>query len=91
MHQDLLYFPFRPGNRIVGAWTALEMINEENGCLCLIPGSHKFGLFPHVPPDEIINVGFYGVQQEIIDNILSKPYLTNYVCPSKMLTRISVS
>merc|ERR1712166_347426 len=43
-HQDLWYFPFRPSNRIVASWSALEIINEKNGCLYVIPGSHKSNL-----------------------------------------------
>ena len=31
-HQDLLYFPFRPADRIVATWTALEPCTRENGC-----------------------------------------------------------
>jgi len=32
-HQDLAYFPFRPVDRIVAAWSALEPANRENGSL----------------------------------------------------------
>jgi hypothetical protein len=39
--QDLHYFPFRPADRIVCAWTAMERINNENGCLIVLPGTHK--------------------------------------------------
>lgn len=41
LHQDLHYFPFRPANKIFCAWTAMEAVNRENGCLVAIPGSHK--------------------------------------------------
>ncbi|KAI3366476.1 hypothetical protein L3Q82_000607 [Scortum barcoo] len=33
MHQDLHYFPFRPADRIVCSWTAMEKVNRQNGCL----------------------------------------------------------
>ena len=33
LHQDLNYFPFRPANRIVCAWTAMERVHRGNGCL----------------------------------------------------------
>lgn len=40
-HQDLFYFPFRPADKIIGVWTAIDHVNLENGCLYAIPGSHK--------------------------------------------------
>lgn len=40
-HQDLYYFPFGPAEKIVGAWTAVDHVSLDNGCLYLIPGSHK--------------------------------------------------
>lgn len=41
LHQDLHYFPFRPADRIVCAWTAMERVHRGNGCLVVQPGSHK--------------------------------------------------
>ena len=43
LHQDLHYFPFRPADRIVAAWTAMEHIDDLNGCLVVQPGTHKVG------------------------------------------------
>lgn len=43
LFQDLLYFPFRPADLIVGAWTAMETVDTENGCLVVLPGTHKRG------------------------------------------------
>ena len=51
MHQDLHYFPFRPAERIVCSWTAMEKVNRANGCLVVIPGSHKRELQQHVYPE----------------------------------------
>jgi len=34
----------------VAAWTAVERVNEDNGCLVVIPGSHKGKLLPHGYP-----------------------------------------
>ncbi|KAF5293622.1 hypothetical protein FQA39_LY03107 [Lamprigera yunnana] len=50
LHQDLLYFSFRPANGIVGVWTAMEKVHEKNGCLFVIPGSHKGSLYKHDYP-----------------------------------------
>jgi phytanoyl-CoA hydroxylase len=63
LHQDLIYFPFRPADRIVGVWTALDEITRENGCLVMVPGSHKGETLPHDYPDwEHKNFLFVGVQ-----------------------------
>ncbi|XP_026277846.1 phytanoyl-CoA dioxygenase, peroxisomal-like [Frankliniella occidentalis] len=65
MHQDLHYFPFRPANRIVASWTAMEDIHERNGCLFVVPGSHRAGeLYQHDYPDWEggVNKAFHGVR-----------------------------
>jgi phytanoyl-CoA hydroxylase len=62
LHQDLLYFPFRPADAIVATWTALEPCRRENGCLVVVPGSHRGELREHVNPDwEHLNFGYFGV------------------------------
>jgi phytanoyl-CoA hydroxylase len=63
LHQDLLYFPFRPADKIVAGWTALERITVQNGCLTVVPGSHKHGLLKHENPDwEYLNGGYFGAE-----------------------------
>ncbi|CAH1398331.1 unnamed protein product [Nezara viridula] len=72
LHQDLHYFPFRPADRIVGAWTALEDVNIENGCLIVIPGSHKSQLLPHEYPkwEGGVNKAYHGIQDYNIDEVI---------------------
>ncbi|MCS5618480.1 MAG: phytanoyl-CoA dioxygenase family protein [Myxococcota bacterium] len=61
LHQDLLYFPFRPADKVVATWTALEPCNKENGCLVVVPGTHKGELFKHVNMNwEHQNMGYFG-------------------------------
>lgn len=63
LHQDLLYFPFRPADRMVATWTALERCTRENGCLAVVPGSHRGGLREHGDPDwEWVNFGYFGAR-----------------------------
>ncbi|XP_015764491.1 PREDICTED: phytanoyl-CoA dioxygenase, peroxisomal-like isoform X2 [Acropora digitifera] len=50
LHQDLHYFPFRPANRIVCSWTAMEKVDKRNGCLVVLPGSHYSPLLHHHYP-----------------------------------------
>lgn len=51
LHQDLHYFPFRPADRVVCSWTAMQKVNRENGCLVVLPGSHKGELLQHDYPE----------------------------------------
>lgn len=64
MHQDLHYFPFRPADRIVCAWTAMEKVHRQNGCLVVLPGSHKGTLQEHDYPEWEggINKMYHGVR-----------------------------
>lgn len=54
-HQDEIYIPTRDRS-LIGAWIALDDATIENGCLWVIPGSHRNGyLYPqrdHNNPDE---------------------------------------
>ena len=45
-HQDSPYFSISPMN-LISCWIALDNVNEENGCLKVLPGSHKWGPMPH--------------------------------------------
>jgi hypothetical protein len=49
-HQDGEYWPIRPLAN-VSAWIAIDPATRENGCLRVIPGSHRAGLRPHVLDD----------------------------------------
>lgn len=65
-HQDLYYFPLRPADNIVAAWTAMEKCDVENGCLYVAPGSHRHDkLYRHdYPPNtdpHAINKFYYGI------------------------------
>jgi len=63
LHQDLLYFPFRPADRIVATWTALERCTRSNGCLVVVPGTHRGELLPHENPDwEWVNHAYFGAR-----------------------------
>jgi phytanoyl-CoA hydroxylase len=63
LHQDLLYFGFRPGDAVLGTWTALEPVTRANGCLSVLPGSHRGELEPHEYPDwDYVNAAFVGVR-----------------------------
>jgi hypothetical protein len=46
-HQDGRYWPIRP-RATVTFWFALDAATPENGCMRVIPGSHRGGLLQHV-------------------------------------------
>ncbi|CAG9766247.1 unnamed protein product [Ceutorhynchus assimilis] len=62
LHQDLHYFPFRPADKICASWTAIERVDENNGCLYVIPGSHRGPLYNHTYPEGFKNKMYHGIQ-----------------------------
>ena len=61
-HQDTAYFVMEPIEQVLGTWIALDPATPENGCMHVIPGSHRGGPQPHYHdrdcqlPDETIAV-----------------------------------
>lgn len=60
LHSDIIHFHTVPALWMVGVWVAFEDVDETNGSLRIIPGSHKWNLYeyhnlnlPH--PDDIEN------------------------------------
>lgn len=88
MHSDSIHFHSVPNLWMAGVWVALEDVDEENGTLKVIPGSHKWGTWeyhnlnlPH--PDEIENgeVVLYKEYENFIRHLISekgiKPHVLN--------------
>jgi ectoine hydroxylase-related dioxygenase (phytanoyl-CoA dioxygenase family) len=46
-HQDHAYFGLKPPT-IITAWLALNEVTRHNGCMRVIPGSHRGGTHKHV-------------------------------------------
>ena len=47
-HQDKWYFNHQYKTEMtVGTWTAIDAADRDNGCLYVIPGSHKYGILAH--------------------------------------------
>jgi len=46
-HQDCAYFNVNTDTTVVGVWIALDAATLENGCLHVIPESHRQGPHPH--------------------------------------------
>ena len=45
-HQDGFYFMLEP-NEALTLWLALDTVNDENGCIHYVRGSHRRGMRPH--------------------------------------------
>ena len=58
-HQDLTYWGFNDVKQ-VAAWIALSDATEENGCMHMIPGSHKGGQLTHEATTDSSNVLHHG-------------------------------
>ncbi|MCE9615022.1 MAG: phytanoyl-CoA dioxygenase family protein [Lentisphaerae bacterium] len=46
-HQDKAYFDYPLDTRVVGVWIALDEVTVANGCMHVMPGSHREGPQPH--------------------------------------------
>jgi ectoine hydroxylase-related dioxygenase (phytanoyl-CoA dioxygenase family) len=67
-HQDSYYFPFDPPRPITGVWLAVSEATLENGCLHVLPGSHREPVHDH-EPDRRPNANYGYV--EIVDHDMS--------------------
>ena len=43
LHQDNLYLLVDPGT-CIAAWTAIDRVDKENGCMLVVPGTHRGNL-----------------------------------------------
>jgi hypothetical protein len=67
-HQDSYYFPFEPARPVLGVWLAISEANLRNGCLHVLPGSHREPIATHVD-DRRPNANYGYV--EIVDHEMS--------------------
>ena len=64
LHQDSQYYGPETGHiLVISVWIPLVDVDERNGCLCLIPGSHKWGLLPGARRADHNMVSFEDVEQ----------------------------
>jgi phytanoyl-CoA hydroxylase len=61
-HQDMAYFKVGPPEKVMGVWIALDPATAENGCMHVLPGTHREGPVAHTHvrdcqiPDERVRV-----------------------------------
>lgn len=70
LHQDQLFVRAQPGTSIA-AWMALERADVANGCLRVVPGSHRLPLLCQSEAD--ISVSFTDVGSEVPDDLETTP------------------
>ena len=57
MHQDNFYLLAKPAT-CIAAWSPIDSADEENGCLWVVPGSHKEGILcPETRTERWLNYG----------------------------------
>jgi phytanoyl-CoA hydroxylase len=61
MHQDYPFFPHRH-HSVTAASVHLDDATEENGCLKVIPGSHKLGPIPEVGESRALDTSDYPLE-----------------------------
>ncbi len=64
-HQDGQYWPIRP-RATVTVWIALDEVTIDNGCMRVIPGSHRMGDFSHEVSER---------EDLVLNNVVNDPRL----------------
>ena len=76
-HQDKSYWPDANSNPVITVWIPLVHATPENGCLHLIPGTHKKRVIEHVQ-ETYSGTGFLAIEDEHVKGkkILQLPLQT---------------
>lgn len=48
-HQDEAYWEPELEHSSLSIWLPLQDVDERSGCMCFVPGSHRFEILPHRP------------------------------------------
>ncbi|MGE0485643.1 MAG: phytanoyl-CoA dioxygenase family protein [Gammaproteobacteria bacterium] len=80
-HQDGQYWPIRP-RATVTAWVALDDVDAGNGCMRVIPGSHRLGEFSHEKSTR---------EDLVLNNVLNDPRIDLATARDIVLTAGQVS
>jgi ectoine hydroxylase-related dioxygenase (phytanoyl-CoA dioxygenase family) len=68
-HQDVTYWGLEPP-RAITAWIAIDDADEENGCMSVIPGSHRLGILEHGKSGRSGNL--LSINQEVPDTLVDE-------------------
>lgn len=73
-HQDGSYWPLEP-MEVVTLWLAIDESTPENGCMRVIPGSHRMSLQPLRPRTDVANV----LESELDPNLVDESQAVDVV------------
>jgi ectoine hydroxylase-related dioxygenase (phytanoyl-CoA dioxygenase family) len=76
-HQDGSYWPLEP-MEVVTLWVALDDVDTDNGCLRVIPGSHRHALGELRPRTDIPNV----LSSELADMAVDERAAVDCILPA---------
>lgn len=65
-HQDKSYWPDANANPVITVWIPLVDSTHENGCLHLIPGTHKKRVIPH-GKEQYSGTGYTAIDDSVIE------------------------
>lgn len=66
LHQDLHYLPCEPAS-LMACWIAMSDTDEENGGLCVVPGSHRNGLLSTHKTENVEDHDAWEIEYEMRD------------------------
>ncbi|WP_312855517.1 phytanoyl-CoA dioxygenase family protein [Litoribacterium kuwaitense] len=70
-HQDSMYIQTAP-DTLIGAWVALDDVDQENGCLWVAPGSHHEPIYP-----PLSKIGYVHANDEQIDGLFKAKHASH--------------
>ena len=73
-HQDVTYFGLDP-QRLVTVWLALTPVTATNGCMRVLPGTHRDGVREHVQTRDPANLLARGQRVEGLDEASAREVL----------------
>ena len=68
-HQDVTYWGLEPP-RAITAWIAIDDADVENGCMSVIPGSHRLGVLEHGKSGRTGNL--LSINQEVPEDLVDE-------------------
>ena len=89
MHQDGAYWPIRPLATCT-VWVALDHVSEENGCMRVVPGSHRHQSLSHQKEsreDLVLNQRVNAVAPAFVRTPLTQSLLAEDGMEEKLLAR----
>jgi ectoine hydroxylase-related dioxygenase (phytanoyl-CoA dioxygenase family) len=69
-HQDAAYWSLEPMTALT-IWLAVDSSHTKNGCLRMVPGTHRMPVYAHLPRMERMNVLFSACDDELVCKLVN--------------------